>query len=160
MYRKLEAPDTLTTWIGEAICLSPESGIGVATPQNVLVTKVTNPPSSAGMRLEAYNYRGIRVESTLPSGDLQFIWRKKNRFYRFGIKTLTEYTLHSTKCEKFLFLKRPPYFWLFKMCHIFLDKKNWLVIMCWHIFLEKIVSNHNKVWKIISKSNIKHVSLG
>jgi len=37
--KKLEAPDTLTTWIGEAICLSPESGIGVATPQNVLVTK-------------------------------------------------------------------------------------------------------------------------
>ena len=37
--RDLEAPHTLTTWLGEAFCLHPEAGLGVAAPDTLLVSQ-------------------------------------------------------------------------------------------------------------------------
>ena len=38
---KLKAPDTLTSWTGEAVCMSSKAGIGLAQPASILVKKVT-----------------------------------------------------------------------------------------------------------------------
>ena len=38
---KLKAPDTLTSWTGEAVCMSSKAGIGLAKPASILVKKVT-----------------------------------------------------------------------------------------------------------------------
>jgi len=35
--RELVAPDTITTWLGETFCLHEEEGLGVASPDNLLV---------------------------------------------------------------------------------------------------------------------------
>merc|ERR1719415_285588 len=35
--RNLNAPHTLTTWVGEAFCIHKEEGLGVAEPDNLLV---------------------------------------------------------------------------------------------------------------------------
>ena len=37
----LKAPDTLTSWTGEAVCMSSKAGIGLAKPASILVKKVT-----------------------------------------------------------------------------------------------------------------------
>ena len=37
MTRELVAPDTITTWLGETFCLHEEEGLGVASPDNLLV---------------------------------------------------------------------------------------------------------------------------
>ena len=37
----LKAPDTLTSWTGEAVCMSSKAGIGLAQPASILVKKVT-----------------------------------------------------------------------------------------------------------------------
>ena len=36
----LKAPDTLTSWTGEAVCMSSKAGIGLAQPARILVKKV------------------------------------------------------------------------------------------------------------------------
>ena len=36
-FRNLNAPHTLTTWVGEAFCIHEEEGLGVAEPDNLLV---------------------------------------------------------------------------------------------------------------------------
>ena len=36
----LKAPDTLTSWTGEAVCMSSKAGIGLAKPASILVKKV------------------------------------------------------------------------------------------------------------------------
>ena len=38
---KLKAPDSLTSWTGEAVCMSSKAGIGLAEPASILVKKVT-----------------------------------------------------------------------------------------------------------------------
>ena len=38
----LKAPDTLTSWTGEAVCMSSKAGIGLAEPASILVKKVTD----------------------------------------------------------------------------------------------------------------------
>ena len=37
----LKAPDTLTSWTGEAVCMSSKAGIGLAKPASILVKKVS-----------------------------------------------------------------------------------------------------------------------
>ena len=37
----LKVPDTITSWVGEAFCVSKQAGIGVAKPTSILVKKVT-----------------------------------------------------------------------------------------------------------------------
>ena len=37
----LKAPDTITSWVGEAFCISKHAGIGLAKPTSILVKKVT-----------------------------------------------------------------------------------------------------------------------
>ena len=36
----MKAPDTLTSWTGEAICMGKHTGIGIAKPASILVKKV------------------------------------------------------------------------------------------------------------------------
>ena len=36
----LKAPDTLTSWTGEAVCMSKNVGIGLANPSRIVVKKV------------------------------------------------------------------------------------------------------------------------
>ena len=36
----MKAPDTLTSWTGEAICMGKHTGIGLAKPASILVKKV------------------------------------------------------------------------------------------------------------------------
>ena len=40
--RSLETPHTITGWDAEAVCISPLSGLGVATPANLTVSQVFN----------------------------------------------------------------------------------------------------------------------
>ena len=36
----MKAPDTLTSWTAEAVCMSSTTGIGLAQPARILVKKV------------------------------------------------------------------------------------------------------------------------
>jgi len=52
--RKLESPHTITTWSGEAICMSDKVGLGAATPANLQV----NQDFFAELRLPSFVKRG------------------------------------------------------------------------------------------------------